>query len=94
MANGCPPEKGCSLQDRLFLLWGVTAALASRRPALQTNLPIWMIYAPNPLADSTEARLTVPEAAFVSGLTVRGINREIDAGVISLGGRSEQDARG
>jgi len=53
-----------------------------------------MIYAPNPLADSTEARLTVPEAAFVSGLTVRGINREIDAGVISLGGRSEQDARG
>lgn len=46
------------------------------------------------VADLTEARLTVPEAAFVSGLTVKDINREIDAKVISVGGRSERKVRG
>jgi uncharacterized protein (DUF433 family) len=38
--------------------------------------------------------LTIPEAAFVSGLTVRDINREIDARIISVGGRSERKLRG
>nr|WP_294557594.1 DUF433 domain-containing protein [uncultured Rhodopila sp.] len=42
------------------------------------------------MADVTEAHLTVPEAAFVSGLTVKEINREIDAGIINPGGESER----
>ncbi len=42
------------------------------------------------MANVTEAHLTVPEAAFVSGLTVREINREIDAGIINPGGESER----
>jgi uncharacterized protein (DUF433 family) len=46
------------------------------------------------MVELTEARLTIPEAAFVSGLTVRDINREIDAGIISVGGRSGRKLRG
>jgi uncharacterized protein (DUF433 family) len=46
------------------------------------------------MTDLTEARLTIPEAAFVSGLTIRDINREIDAGIVSVGGRSERKLRG
>jgi uncharacterized protein (DUF433 family) len=46
------------------------------------------------MADLTEARLALPEAAFVSGLTIRDINREIDAGIVSVGGRSERKLRG
>lgn len=38
------------------------------------------------MTDLTEARLTVPEAAFVSGVTIKDINREIDADIISGGG--------
>ena len=46
------------------------------------------------MADLTEARLTIPEAAFVSGLTVRDINREIDARIINVCSRSERKLRG
>lgn len=46
------------------------------------------------MVDLTEARLTVPEAAFVSGLTIRDINREIDAKIVSLSGRPERKLRG
>lgn len=46
------------------------------------------------MVELTRARLTIPEAAFVCGLTVRDINREIDAGIISVGGRSERKLRG
>lgn len=46
------------------------------------------------MVELTEARLTVPEAAFVSGLTIKDINREIDAKIISVGGRSERKVRG
>jgi uncharacterized protein (DUF433 family) len=46
------------------------------------------------MTDLTESRLTLPEAAFVSGLTVRDINREIDAKVITASGRSERKVRG
>jgi len=46
------------------------------------------------VTDLIEARLTIPEAAFVSGLTARDINREIDAGIIGVGGRSERKLRG
>src|SRR5579859_5707328 len=46
------------------------------------------------MADLAEARLTIPEAAFLSGLTVRDINREIDARIIRVDLRSERKLRG
>ena len=46
------------------------------------------------MSELTEARLTVPEAAFVSGLAVKDINREIDARIISVGGGAERKVRG
>lgn len=46
------------------------------------------------MTELTEARLTVPEAAFVAGLTIRDVNREIDAKIIGVAGRSERLVRG
>lgn len=46
------------------------------------------------MTDLSEARLTIPEAAFVSGLTVRDINREIDAKIVPAEGRAERKVRG
>ena len=42
----------------------------------------------------SEGRFTVAEAAFVSGLTVKDINREIDARIVPAEGRSERKVRG
>jgi uncharacterized protein (DUF433 family) len=46
------------------------------------------------VADLTDARLTVPEAAFVAGLTVKDINREIDANIVPTEGGAERKLRG
>jgi uncharacterized protein (DUF433 family) len=46
------------------------------------------------MTELIEARLTIPEAAFVSGLSVRDINREIDAKIISVSGRLERKVQG
>src|SRR5580693_6665780 len=46
------------------------------------------------LGELTQSRLTIPEAAFVSGLAIREINREIDAKIIDAGGNAERKVRG
>jgi uncharacterized protein (DUF433 family) len=46
------------------------------------------------LTDLSKARLTIPEAAFVSGLTAKEINREIDAKIVPTDGRAERTVRG
>lgn len=45
------------------------------------------------VADISKARLTIPEAAFVSGLTAKEINREIDAKIVPAEGRAERSLR-
>ena len=46
------------------------------------------------MIEVTQARLTIPEAAFVSGLSIKDINREIDAGIVSAGGQADRKVRG
>lgn len=46
------------------------------------------------MSELTKARLTVAEAAFVAGLDVRDIDREIDARIIDSIGKAERRVRG
>ena len=46
------------------------------------------------MTDLSHSQFTVHEAAFVAGLTVRDINREIDAQIIDAGQLSERRVRG
>ena len=46
------------------------------------------------MPDLSETRLTVPEAAFVSAMAIKDINREIDAKIVPTEGRAERKLRG